>query len=247
MRNVRLVAALLAVSVALAPITAGATPKQDKNDEGRDGPSRYELAPLAYLPLAFAGAAQERITAMYFLMQQASYLVQMATGVEVINQNRIGLGNLFGGVFADTYSAESFVRSLEVGTVYRAGNGLLAVAMAGDEVLSDHRVIVFNGDYQYDPRQLPTLQQIEPAQLQKLQAYSLMVELARHTLAGQVMDVIANLNHMSAADLEAIAGLTPAQRQTEIPVLRQLIVGKVYRGPNNTLLVVIPPAIVLDR
>jgi len=239
-------AVLIGGAVALAPPAARAN-QDNEGEEGREGHSRYELAPLNYLPLVFAGAAQERIQRMVFILQTVSYLVEMQTGVDVTSQNRISLGGLFGGVFAKTYSAENFVKSLEVGTVYRAGNGLLAVAMAGNEVLQDHRVIVFNGDNQYDPRNLPTLQQIEPAQLQKLQGYSLMVELAQHTLMAPVMDVIAKLNNTATVDLNSVAGLTPAQRETEIPALRQLIVGKVYRGPENTLLVVIPPAIVMDR
>lgn len=239
------VAALLAVQM-----TSGAWAtnegKDNESDDKRDGHSRYELAPINHLPLVFAAAAQERIVTMLFLMQTASYLIEMTTGVEVTSQNRVRLGGLFGNVFGTTYSAENFVRSLQVGTVYRAGNGHLAVAMAHDEVLSEHRVIVFNGDYQYDPKALPSLQQIAPAQMQKLQAYSLMVELAQHTLTTPMLEVIAKLNHMQPADLNNTAELTDVQRQTEIPALRQLIVGKVYRGPDNTLLVVIPPAIVLD-
>lgn len=224
----------------------GAWANPDQSDEDRDTKSRYELAPLSYLPLVFAGAAQERIAKMYILMQQVSYLIEMTTGVKATSQNRVSLGGLFGGVFAKTYSAEDFVESLEVGTVYRAGNGLLAVAMEGDELLQDHKVIVFNGDYQYDPQALPTLQQIEPSQLAKLQAYSLMVELAAHTLDATLMTMIAGLNRVNAADLTANTTMTPAQ-ETEIPLLRKLIVGKVYRGPDNTLLVVIPPSIVQNR
>lgn len=246
MRRRRIVAAALAVAVALAPLTVQATQKKDNNEEDHDGQSRYELAPLNYLPLAFAGAAQERIVTMFILMQQVSYFIQMTTGVEVTSQNRVGLGGLFGGVFAETFSAEDFVKSLEVGTVYRAGDGLLAVAMEGDERLQDHRVIVFNGDYQYDPKALPTLQQLEPAQLNKLQAYSMMVELAQHTLTAPLLNTLARLNHLDDGALNTTVSLTPAQ-ETEIPLLRRLIVGKVYRGADNTLLVVIPPAIVLDR
>jgi hypothetical protein len=243
-----LLVALLAATLVLQGAAGAWANNKDKDqeEEGRDGHSRYELAPLTYLPLVLAGAAQERIAKMYFLMQTVTYLVEMTTGVKATSQNRVSLGGLFGGVFAKTYSAEDFVRSLEVGTVYRAGNGLLAVAMEGDELLQDHRIIVFNGDYQYDPRALPSLQQIEPAQLQKLQAYSLMVELAHHTLAPPLVSMMARLNHLNADQLQGTPGLTSAQ-ETEIPVLRELIVGKVYRGPNNTLLVLIPPAIVQDR
>ena len=230
----------------LAPGAALANQDGDK-EEGRDGKSRYELAPLNYLPLALMNSAQERILEMYFLMQTTAYLVEMTTGVKVTDQNRVSLGGLFGGVFAPTYSAENFLQSLEVGTVYRAGGGRLAVAMAEDQVLADHRIIVFNGDYQYDPRKLPTLQQIEPSQLNKLQVFSLMVELSSHTLPASVMNVVANLDRMNAAELDNVSGLTQAQLQTEIPALRELIVGKVYRGQDNTLLVVIPPSIVLNR
>lgn len=245
----RLSAALAAVAflLALVPFDAPANPDKDKqHQEQRDGQSRYELAPLHYLPIALMGAAQERIARMYILMQQVSYVIEMTAGVKVTSQNRVRLGGLFGGIFAETYSAEDFVESLEVGTVYRAGDGLLAVAMEGDALLEDHRVIVFNGDYQYDPRALPTLQQIEPSALLRLQAYSLMVALATQTLNPSVTSAIAKLNHMSATDLNTTVDLTPEQ-ETEIPLLRKLIVGKVYRGADNTLLVVIPPSIVADR
>lgn len=239
------VVALLAVQL---PGGAWATQNDNNNDgEDRDGHSRYEVAPLSYLPLALALSANEQILRMCIFMQTVSYMIEMSTGVKVTNQNRVNLGGLFGGLFATTYNAEYFLKSLEVGTVYYAGGDLLAVAMAGEEVLSDHRVIVFNGDYQYDPTALPTLQQIEPAQLQKLQTYSLMVELTRYTLGPEIMNMMAALGDVSAAQLNDMSNLTPAQRETEIPALRRLIVGKVYRGPNNTLLVVIPPAIVLDR
>jgi hypothetical protein len=239
-------AALLAVQV---PGGAWANERGKDHEQGdeRDGQSRYELAPLNYLPLLLAASANERILRMCFLLQTVSYMVEMTTGVKATNQNRVNLGGLFGGLFADVYSSKHFLKSLEVGTVYNAGNGLLAVAMAGEEVLSDHRVIVFNGDYQYDPTSLPTLQQIAPAQLQKLQAYSLMSQLATYALGADVINMMASLGDVSAAQLNDMSSLTEAQRQTEIPALRQLIVGKVYRGPDNTLLVVIPPAIVLDR
>jgi len=241
-----MVAALLAVQM---PGGARANERGKDHEQGdqRDGQSRYELAPLNYLPLVMAAAAREQIVRMYFLLQTISYIVDMTTGVEVTSQNRVSLGGLFGGVFAPTYSSKHFLRSLEVGTVYNAGDGLLAVAMAGGEVLADHRVIVFNGDYQYNPRSLPTLQQIAPEQMQKLQAYSLMSQLATYALGADVMNLMASLSDADAAQLNGTAGLTAVQRETEIPALRKLIVGKVYRGPDNTLLVVIPPAIVLDR
>lgn len=246
----RMMAALTVLFLALSPAAGWATQQQDREkSEDKDGHSRYEVAPLSYLPLAIALSAQERILSMYILMRNLSYVVEMTSGVKVTSQNRISVGNIFGGILAKTYSPADFVESLEVGTVYLAGDGLLAVAMQGDERLEDHRVIVFNGDNQYDPRALPSLQQISPNQLARLQFSSLMVELANHQLNGMLLGVIASLNRTSAPDLPApeVSGeLSPAQ-QTEIPMLRKLIVGKVYRGANNTLLVVIPPAIVLDR
>ncbi|GAB4225654.1 MAG: hypothetical protein Tsb0032_31720 [Kiloniellaceae bacterium] len=238
------VAATLAAMV-LSWAPGAATANQDqRDDEQRDGKSRYELAPLNHLPLALLGGAQEQILQMYLLMEQVSYLIELTTGVKVTSQDRIGLGGLFGGVFAKTYSLDDFADALEVGTVYRAGDKRLAVAMEGGELLQEHRVIVFNGDYQYDPKALPTLQQIEPTHLAKLQAYSLMRDLAAHTLTPELATTLARLGN--APDQAAYEGLS-SQQLTEIPFLRELIVGKVYRGADNTLLVVIPPTIVLNR
>src|SRR3546814_16045877 len=84
----------------------------------------------------------------------------MAAGVDATSQNRVSLGGLFGGIFAETYSADDFVKSLEVGSVYRAGDETIAVALKDDLHLEDYRVIVFNGDNQYDMRDRPTIRPI---------------------------------------------------------------------------------------
>src|SRR5690606_752192 len=95
------------------------------------------------------------------MMQSWTYQLSMASGVDVTSQNRVSLGGLFGGVFAESYSAKDFVKSLEVGSVYRAGDDTIAVALKDDLRLEDYRIIVFNGDNQYDVRERPALQQIE--------------------------------------------------------------------------------------
>src|SRR3546814_15774014 len=87
---------------------------------------------------------------MVVMMQSWTYQLSMAAGVDATSQNRVGLGGLFGGIFAETYSADDFVKSLEVGSVYRAGDDPIAVALQDDLQLEDYRVIVFKGDNQSD-------------------------------------------------------------------------------------------------
>jgi hypothetical protein len=233
-----LIAALVAALVAL-PVATLANPDQ-QNDQQRDGQSRYEVAPYNYLPLVLANQYRLRVAMMVIMMQSWTYSLLMQPGVEQISQNRIGLGSLFGGVFAKTYSAADFVKSLEVGSIYRAGDDTIAVALKDDLRLEDYRVIVFNGDYQFDISDRPVLRQIERERLAQFGLLTMVQSMLNHTLAPEGVRMVAGFE--TAAD-----GTLVAPQLHDLPALRQLMIGKVYMGDNNTLLVVIPPTIVLDR
>lgn len=236
-----LVAAIVtAMLLAQAPSAVLANPDQ-QNNERRDGQSRYEVAPYNFLPLVLANQVRLRIAMMVIMMQSVTYNLLMAPGVEVTSQNRVGLGGLFGGIFAKTYSAEDFTKSLEVGTVYQAGDDTIAVALKDNLNLEDYRVIVFNGDNQYDLRDRPALRQIDRSLLAKLNVVSLAVAMLNHTLDPEGVALMSGLD----ADGDAATTLSPAL-QHDVPLLRKLLIGKVYIADNNTLLVVIPPAIVLS-
>lgn len=240
--NMRVVvaAAVAALLMVQAPISALANPDKQK-EQARDGQSRYEVAPYSYLPLILSDEVRLRIALMVVMMQSWTYQLSMASGVDVTSQNRVSLGGLFGGVFAESYSAKDFVKSLEVGSVYRAGDDTIAVALKDDLRLEDYRIIVFNGDNQYDVRERPALQQIERERLAQFGVLTMVSAMLNHTLNPAGVRLLA--------DLETTADgteLLPPQLH-DLPQLRKALVGKVYRGSDNTLLVVIPPAIVLDK
>ncbi len=224
--------------LAQVPSAALANPDQQSN-ERRDGQSRYEVAPYNYLPLVLAANVRLRVAMMVFMMQNLTYNLLTAQGVEVTSQNRVGLGGLFGGVFAKTYSADDFLKSLEVGSVYQAGDDTVAVALKGDLRLEDYRIIVFNGDNQYDLRDRPAIRQIDHSLLAKFSAISMAVALLNHTLHPEGVKLMAEMNPNG----EFAADLTPTV-QHDVPLLRKLLIGKVYVGADNTLLVVIPPTVV---
>lgn len=232
---------MLALALVLAlqlPGGGRANPEQKTNQ--RDGQSRYEVAPYNYLPLVLADQIRLRVAMMVVMMQSWTYTLMMQPGVEQISQNRVGLGGLFGGAFKKTYGAEDFLKSLEVGSVYRAGSDTIAVALKDDLRLEDYRVIVFNGNYQYDISDRPALRQIDRARLAELGAISLISAMLNHTLDAEGVKMVAGV------EIAADGTLVSAQFH-DLPALRQLKVGTVYMGSNNTLLVVIPPAVVLDR
>lgn len=234
-------ATVAALLVLQGPAAALANPDQ-QNNEQREGQSRYEVAPFNYLPLVLAHQMRLRIAMMVVMMQSWTYQLMMAPGVDPTSQNRVGLGGVFGGLFAKTYSAEDFLKSLEVGSVYQAGEDTIAVALKDDLRLEDYRVIVFNGDYQYDLRDRPVLRQIDRQRLAQFGLLTMVQALLNYSLNPEGVRVMAGLDP-NAPDP---ADLTPPQLH-DLPALRKLMIGKVYIGSNNTLLVVIPPAIVLDK
>lgn len=232
-------AALAAVLAVQAPAGVLANPDKQHNEQ-RDGQSRYEVAPYNVLPLVLANQAQLRVAMMVIMMQSWTYSLLMQRGVEQISQNRIGLGGLLGGVFSATYSAKDFVKSLEVGSVYQTGGDTIAVALKDDLRLEDYRVIVFNGDYQFDISDRPALRQVDRDRLAQFGVMTMVQAMLNHTLAPSGVWQVAGFD--TAAD-----GTPLVPQLHDLPALRQLMIGKVYMGSNNTLLVVIPPALVLDR
>jgi hypothetical protein len=236
------VAALLAVQLPSAVLANDNGGGGSERNQQRDTQSRNEQNALQALPLLLANDAQMRVIMMIFMMQRITYQLFMAPGVNVTSQNRVGLGGLFGGVFSKTYSADDFLKSLEVGSVYRDGTDKVAIALKGDLRLEDYRVIVFNGENQFDVTGRPQVQQIDPQVLAQLGALSIIVQLLGNTLVPVAFKEVAEMQ----ADGTIAADLTP-QDQTDLLLLRKLLVGKVYLGANNTLLILIPPAIVLNR
>lgn len=236
-----MMAALLAVQM---PSGAWATQKGNENNQSdqRDDHSRNEQTALQVLPLLLGNNVHLRLAMMVIMMQSVTYQLLMAPGVNVTSQNRVNLGGLFGGIFAKTYSAEDFLKKLEVGSVYLAGDDSAAIVLKGDMRLEDYRVILFNGENQYDITGRPELRQIDPRVLGQLAAITMVGQLLTYTLNPQAFNAMAEMQQSGTVS----ADLTP-QQQTEIPLLRKRLVGKVYIGADNTLLIVIPPAIVLDR
>lgn len=235
-----LVALMAAALVVQASSGAWANPKENSDSNDRDTRSRNELAALGILPLVLANNAQLRVGLMVFMMQNLIYSWQLQR-IKVINENRVSVGGLLGGLFPTAYGAEHFVKSLEIGSVYRAGDGEIVVAMKGERRLEDYEVLVFNGDYQYIPQGRATATQVDPQRLAALGAIPIM---------NRIM-----LGQGSALDIALAA--TPEDAQSfsdlgvdmleQIPQIRELMIGKIYRTGENTLLVVIPPAIVQDR
>ncbi len=235
-----LVAVLLAVQM---PTGAWAREGGNENNERqRDTQSRNEQTALQVLPLLLGSNRQLQIVMMIIMMQNLTYQLFMAPGVNVISQNRVGLGGLFGGIFAQTYSAEDFLKRLEVGSVYDAGNGRVGIALKGDLRLEDYKIIVFNGENQYDVTGRPQIQQIDPQVLAQFGAIQAVIQLLNYSLNPVVFNAMAEMER----DGKVAANLTP-QDETDLLLLRKLLIGKVYIGANNTLLILIPPAIVLDR
>lgn len=232
--------AVAAVLSGQLPADALGNPAGKGQQQQRDGQSRYEEASYDYLPLVLADALRLRVAMMVVLMQSWTYQLMMAPGVNRTSQNRVGLGGLFGNVFAKTYSADDFLTSLEVGSVYQAGEGTIAVALKDDLRLEDYRVIVFNGDNQYDVRDRPVLRQIDRAQLAEFGLFTLVQSMLSHSLAPEGVRLVAGF--ATEGD-----GALVAPEFHDLPALRKLMIGKVYIGSDSTLLVAIPPAVVLDR
>jgi hypothetical protein len=234
-------AALLATTLlATTPGAVQANPDQQQQDR-RDGQSRHELGPYSYLPLVLANARRLQIAAIVLMMQRATYLTLMSAGVDPTSASRVGLGGVpvLGGLFSKTYGPDDFTDDKDVGTVYFAGDDTLALALEGDMKLEDYKIIVFNGEHQYDLRARPQLQQIPPERLAQLGAVTVVSQLLTRTIAPEGMTLITGLKPDGNPGLEP--GVPVLQ---DLPMLRRFFAGDVYRGGDKTLLIMVRPSIV---
>jgi hypothetical protein len=243
-----MVAALLAAAL-LVQASGGvlATQKGNKDHEDdRDGQSRNESEYLNHVPLVLSNEDTLRLASIVILSQTLSYITLASLGVDVVSQDRIGLGGLgvISGLFDKTYNSDDFTAENDVGTVFRAGDDKLMIALKDDLKLADHQVIIFNTNKEFQVRGKPTIDQISPESLTTLGTISIINQLLLHTVAPEGMTLLGNLNVDPAADQRSAQNVG-VDVATELPVLRDHVVGRAYLGPNNTILVVVRPATVV--
>jgi len=240
-------ALLVAVLLVQAPGAVWAT-QDDRNDqdEQRDGHSRHESQSLTRVPLVLNNKQTMQIAAIVLLTRALTYLSLTNLGVDVVSQDRIGLGGLgfLGGLLDKTYSADDFTPANDIGTVFRAGDDKLVIALKDDLKLEDHKVIIFNASNEYQVRGNPTIEQIPPENLAALGTISIINQLLLHSLNPKGMALLGNLNVDPEADNRTAQNIG-VDVVTEMPRLRELVVGRAYLGPNNTIMVVARPASVV--
>jgi hypothetical protein len=229
------------MTAALALQTPAGAWARDNGGGAGEGSRAPSVPAMTVLPILLAANVQMRAAYIVLMMQNLTYMVQMNQGISRTSQSRDGIGGLFGSVFATTYNADNFVKSLEVGSVYRTGDGNVAVALKGERRLEDFNIILFNGEYQYVPKGQAQAQQIDPKKLAALGA----IPLINRMLLGEAsaLDIALATAPEQAESLSDVG----VDMLEQIPQIRELMIGKIYRGDNNTLLIVIPPAIVLER
>lgn len=234
-------AATLLATTLLATTPGAVQANPDQQQDQRDGQSRHELGPYNYLPLVLANARRLQIAAIVLMMHRATYITLMSAGVDPISASRLGLGGVpvLGGLFNKTYGPDDFTDDKDVGTVYFAGDDKLAVALEGDIKLEDYKIIVFNGEYQYDLRARPQLQQIPPESLAQLGAVTVVSQMLTQTITPEGMTLITGLKPDGNPGLEP--GVPVLQ---DLPMLRRFFAGDVYRGDDKTLLIMVRPSIV---
>jgi len=247
----RFTAALLAAALLVqVPGGALATEKgrNDNNEqnEERDGHSRNESQYLNHVPLVLSDQQTMQIAAIIMLTQTLNYLTLTSLGVDVVSQDRIGLGGLgvISGLFSKTYGADDFGAANDVGTVFRAGDDKLVIALKDGLKLQDHKVIIFNTSNEYQVQGNPTIDQIPPENLAALGTVSIFNQLLLHAIAPEGMAFLRNFNVDPEAD-QRTAQNVGVDVATEMPVLRDHVIGRAYLGPNNTILVVVRPATVV--
>ncbi|MEQ8357542.1 MAG: hypothetical protein RH942_18550 [Kiloniellaceae bacterium] len=241
------VAVLTAAMIAFGPAGVQATPQKDRDQsEDRDGQSRNESQSLSHVPLVLSSEDTMRVATIVMMTQVLTYLTFANLGVDVVSQNRVGLDGLgvISGLFNKTYDSDDFTPANDVGTVFRAGDDKLVIALKGDLKLEDYKVIIFNTDNEYQVRGRPTIDQIPPDNLATLGGIAIVNRLLLHTIAPQGMAFLGNFNVDPTADARTAqdVGVDVA---TEMPSLQDAVVGRAYLGPNNTILVVVRPASVV--
>ncbi len=240
-------AALAVLLIALSPSISAAFEKQDQNQsDERDGHSRNEGRSLSHVPLVLSSKETMRIASIVWMTQTLTYLSLTSFGVDVVSQDRVNLGGLgvLGGLFNPTYGADDFTAQNDIGTVFRAGKDKLAIALKGDLRLEDHRVVIFNTNSEYQVGGHPTIEQVPAEQLAKLGTIPLINQLLLHTIAPNALQLLTSLNQDPPADRVA-AQDAGVDLVTHLPALQQLVVGRAYLGPNNTIMVVVRPASVV--
>src|SRR3546814_8847224 len=90
-------------------------------------------------------------------------------------------------------------------------------------------------------RDRPTIRQIERERLAQFGVLTMVSALLNHTLNPEGVRLLADLE-TTADGAELVPPLLH-----DLPQLRKALVGKVYMDSDNTLLVVIPPAIEIGR
>lgn len=246
MRTPHLIAVLLAVALAIGPVGASATQKKDQHEQDRrDGQSRHEGEFLTHVPLVLSSEESLRIASIVMVSQTLTFLSLTSLGVDTVSQDRIGLGGLgvLGGLFNETYGPDDFGAENDVGTVFRASDDKLVIALKGDLKLEDYKVVIFNRDNEYQVRGQPTIEELPAETLAKFGSIPVVSQLMLHTITPNAMDLLTALNMDPAAD-QASAQDAGVDLLTELPALQDHVVGRAYLGPNNTLMVLVRPALV---
>lgn len=238
-----LVAAAL-VAVVLAPAGTQATQEKDQHNE-RDGQSRHEGEFLHHVPLVLTSDQSLKIARLVLVSQTLTYLSLTTLGVDVVTQDRVGLGNLgvLGGLLQETYGPDDFGAGNDIGTVFRAGDDQLVIALKGDRKLEDYKVVIFNRDNEYQVRGQPTIEQVPPDQLQKFGTIPVISRLMLHTVTPNAMELLTGLNGEPPAD-RAAAQDAGVDFLAHLPLLQEHVVGRAYLGPENTIMVLVRPALV---
>jgi len=247
MRKSRLVAAFLAVVLAICPLGVSATQKKNQHEQqDRDGQSRHEGEFLTQVPLVLSSEQSLRIARILLVNQALTYVTLSNLGVDVVSQNRLNLGGLgvLGSLFNETYGPDDFGTANDIGTVFRAGEDKLVIALKGERKLEDYRVVVFNRDNEYQVRGQPTLEEVPPETLAKFGAIPLVTQLMMHSITPNAMDLLTALNLDPAAD-EVSARDAGVNLLSELPALQDHVVGRAYLGSDNTIMVLVRPALVV--
>lgn len=245
MFNRSLAAALAAVFLAVAPLGALATQEQDRRDD-RDGHSRYEKGDLRHVPLVLSNQESRRIAAIVMMVRHTTYLGLANLGVKVTSQDRVNLGGLgvLGSLFGETYDSDDFGAHNDAGTVFYDGDDQLFVALKEDVDLEDFRIVIFNADSEYQLRSAPKIEQISPERLAALGGVPVMHQLLTQTLAPETTALLGGLTAEGDQKAEASLQSVGVDVLGQIPTLREHIIGRAYKGPNNTLMLVVRPALV---
>ncbi len=234
--------ALAAVFLALAPAGAvRANPDQDQEDD-RDGQSRHEVGQLNHLPLVLADNRFMRVVQIVVLLRTVQYLSLTAAGVDFNSDDRVGLGGVpvIGGLFEKTYDEDDFTEENRIGSVFRDGDGTMAVVLSSERPLDGVKFVVFNGKGHYEVREGPKLTEVAPTSLAQLGAIPSMEQLLRGQAAKETVQLLAGLLASGTPKTE-----TPLPALGDIPLLQKQFLGTAHEGDDDELVLMIRPSIVM--